>query len=1062
LPTRPVGGVTGVVLANSGIDIALHEGEVRVWTRFYIDVKEIPLSDLFDRSVILDSLICKNKKETRRFRPLNARSDLSITAHLIVTIYTSSCCRAMKVVINSWSPNKLMSQLKRLTIRIAPLQINKIGTTTISPCHITTLRMSYCSKKRPNRFAFTIWSRSFSTLPRWMKYITVQPPEDLCNLSMIRKADKSLLFVRETEKGDFVRSDKSTSLPKEDNIIDFLKQVSPDKDGIYTKLTTNFLSKPKFLLLAYSMIKSKPGNLTPGAGKEKTTLDGINKQWFIKAAEQIKSNNYKFKPSRRIEIPKKGFNKKRPLTISSPRDKIIQKAIQILLENIFEYKSNYFSRFSHGFRPNKSCHTALQQIKDEWTAIPWFIKVDIEKAFDTINKNKMIALLRKKVIDHRLFRLIILMLKNEISSPLGIIRKDSGVPQGNILSPLLSNIYFHELDTFIEKEIIARYKKGSKATKCAEYQKMITLNKTEKKLSTTKRKQLLRVKRREAHKKGLRYTKIDDSYIRIKYVRYADDFIIGVRGSKEIAAKILNSTKFFLKSNLHLKINEGKSEIINTYSNKVPFLGMLIYNVPSRLLPYRKSRAVENYKRKKSRVLARIDNLNNKQTKMLKDECLKLLRSSFKRNRNNRKEIKSDLSNILENSITFKDLINTPKRAIYREFINELKRTTEAAQNERLKDFLSLWEKELYTSNNNEREDIMIPLTKTETIKRVVSLLRDHHDLPARYVDWHDIYKGKMNKNRAKDWKPIWPDKFKLSEDTSQNLRKPENGIYNSRMNSENIRLVIDEIIHKYVSKSDNYSITRIVSNNAASVRKTWDHFGSYTNLPPQIKANTDEIYARLIDNDIINTKKAPISKAAITRMESSLIISYYNSLVKGILSYYRCADNFYTIKNIVLFRIRTSLLKTLAHKHKTTTSQIIESYSKKIKTTGRKGKTIEFIDSTEVSNLQKKFLINPTTDPFEYLSRTFFSLQRAAISSEYCAIINCLETETEVYHIRKLYRNVDKNNHIIVKGRAKTLKGIKAIDSALNRKQIPLCSKHHKDWHRGLLNKSHLKEEWK
>jgi hypothetical protein len=211
-------------------------------------------------------------------------------------------------------------------------------------------------------------------------------------------------------------------------------------------------------------------------------------------------------------------------------------------------------------------------------------------------------------------------------------------------------------------------------------------------------------------------------------------------------------------------------------------------------------------------------------------------------------------------------------------------------------------------------------------------------------------------------------------------------------MNSENIRLVIDEIIHKYVSKSDNYSITKIVSNNAASVRKTWDHFGSYTNLPPQIKANTDEIYARLIDNDIINTKKAPMSKAAITRMESSLIISYYNSLVKGILSYYRCADNFYTIKNIVLFRIRTSLLKTLAHKHKTTTSQIIESYSKKIKTTGRKGKTIEFIDSTEVSNLQKKFLINPTTDPFEYLSRTFFSLQRAAISSEYCAIINCLK----------------------------------------------------------------------
>ena len=965
----------------------------------------------------------------------------------------------MKVVINSLSPNKLVSQLKRLTIRIVLSQINKIATTSISPCYITTLRMNYCSKKRPNRSTFTIRSRSFSTLPTWMKYITVQPSKDLCNLSMNRKADMSLLFVKETEKGRFV---SSNNLPKENNIIDFLKQLSADKDGIYTKLTTNFLSKPKFLLLAYGMIKNKPGNLTPGAGNKKTTLDSINKQWFIKSAEQIKNNNYKFKPSRRIEISKKESNKKRPLTIASPRDKIVQKAIQILLENIFEDKSNHFSRFSHGFRPNKSCHTALQQIKDEWTAIPWFIKVDIEKAFETINRNKMIALLRKKVIDHRLLNLITLMLKNEISSPLGIIRESSGVPQGSILSPLLSNIYFHELDKFIEKEIIAKYKKGIKATKSPEYQKMITLDKNEKKLSTTKKKQLLRVKRREAHKKGLRYTKIDDSYIRIKYVRYADDFIIGVRGPKELAAKILNSTKFFLKSNLHLKINKNKSEITNTYSNKVPFLGMLIYNVPSKLLPYRKSRAVENYKRKKSRVLARIDNLNNKQTRMLKDECLKLLRSSLKQNRNNRNEIKLDLSKILENSITFKDLVNTPKRAIYREFIDTLKKTTETAQNERLTNFLSLWEKELHPSNNDERESVMIPLTKTETITRVVNLLKDQHDLPARYVDWHNIYNGKMNKNRAKDWKPIWPGKFKLSENTSRNLRKPINGMYNSRMNSENIRLVIDEIIYKYIHNSENYPITKIISNNAASVRKTWDHFGCYTNLPPQIKANTDEIHARLIDNKIINTKKAPISKADITRAESSPIITYYNSVARGILSYYRCADNFHTIKNIVLFRIRTSLLKTLAHKHKTTSSQIIESYSKKIKTTGRKGKFVEFLDSTEVSNLQKKFLINPTTDPFEYLSRTFISLQKAAISSKSCAIIGCLSTDIEVHHIRKLHRNIDKNNQIIIKGRAKTLRGTKAIDSGLNRKQIPLCSKHHKNWHSGLLNKSHLKEEWK
>lgn len=398
---------------------------------------------------------------------------------------------------------------------------------------------------------------------------------------------------------------------------------------------------------------------------------------------------------------------------------------------------------------------------------------------------------------------------------------------------------------------------------------MITLNKNEKKLSIHKKKQLLRLKRREAHKKGLRYTKIDESYIRIKYVRYADDFIIGVRGSKELAFKILNSTKFFLKSNLHLKINERKSEITHTYSNKVPFLGMFIYNVPSKLLPYRKSRAIENYRRKKSRVLARIDNLNNKQTKMLKNECLKLLRSSFKQNRNSREEIKVDLVNILKNSITFKNLVNVPNRTIYNEFIDSLKRITEVAQNEKLKNFLSLWEKELHPSNNDERQTIMIPLTKTETIQRVVNLLKDQHKLPAWYVDWYEIYKSKMHKNRAKDWKPIWPDQFRLSEDTIQNLKPPKDKMYNSRMNSENIRLVIDEIIHKYIYNVENYPITKIISKNAISIRETWDYFGCYTSLPPQIKANTDEIHARLIDNGIINTKKAPISKANITRSES-------------------------------------------------------------------------------------------------------------------------------------------------------------------------------------------------
>lgn len=277
------------------------------------------------------------------------------------------------------------------------------------------------------------------------------------------------------------------------------------------------------------------------------------------------------------------------------------------------------------------------------------------------------------------------MLKVGIITPIGIVKEKEGLPQGNILSSILCNIMFHSLDIFVEESIVKQYNKGVKAAKCEEYQKAIALNTKESKSSADKKKQILRRKRKEAHKLGLKYTKIDDSYVRVKYIRYADDLLIGIRGSKELVKKILKTVKFFLKSHLHLEVNEDKSSIIHSYSGKIPFLGMLIHNVNRTHIPFRKSREIENKRRKRSRIMNRISALKNRQAKVFRDDCLKLFRNKIETHRENKDILKKEFLKLFEHSAIFNDLKNSSTRTIYREFIKQLQLVTEVKESEKLK-----------------------------------------------------------------------------------------------------------------------------------------------------------------------------------------------------------------------------------------------------------------------------------------------------------------------------------------------------------------------------------------
>lgn len=205
----------------------------------------------------------------------------------------------------------------------------------------------------------------------------------------------------------------------------------------------NLICDVDLLTLAYHNIKSKPGNMTPAINPE--TLDGISSEFFNDLSKRLKDESFKFSPHRRVRIPKSNGGS-RPLTIASPRDKIVQEAMRIILEAIFEPT---FSNTSHGFRPNRSCHSALKYVRDYFKPATWFIEGDLTKCLDSIPQDKLLTLIESKIKDRQLTKLIAKSFKAGYFEFRYYQHDLAGTPQGSIISPILSNIFLHQLDQFV-------------------------------------------------------------------------------------------------------------------------------------------------------------------------------------------------------------------------------------------------------------------------------------------------------------------------------------------------------------------------------------------------------------------------------------------------------------------------------------------------------------------------------------------------------------------------------------------------------------------------------------
>ena len=354
------------------------------------------------------------------------------------------------------------------------------------------------------------------------------------------------------------------------DVLNSLSDKSKNPEYRFQRLYRN-LYNPEFYLLAYKNIYANDGSMTPGVNG--ITIDGMSFKRIDNIIASLRDRSYRPNPARRTYIAKKNNPaKKRPLGIPSGDDKLVQEVVRMILESIYEPT---FLDVSHGFRPKRSCHTALLRVQKTFTGAKWFVEGDIKACFDSFDHHVLIDILRRRIDDEAFIELMWKFLKAGYMEQWQYHMTYSGTPQGSGISPILANIYLNELDRYIadyteqfssQKRTvnpahrnlgcrIFRYKANNAAI-------WNTLSPEEQK----KRAKILR--QMQAEQRSLPPHPVQESsYKSLQYVRYADDFLIGVIGSKADAEQLKQDLTVFLRDKLKLTLSAEKTKITNTADN---------------------------------------------------------------------------------------------------------------------------------------------------------------------------------------------------------------------------------------------------------------------------------------------------------------------------------------------------------------------------------------------------------------------------------------------------------------------------------------------------------------
>lgn len=352
-------------------------------------------------------------------------------------------------------------------------------------------------------------------------------------------------------------------------ILEKISQNSgKNKDEVFTRLF-RYMLRPDLYYLAYKNLYANQGAATKGVNSD--TADGFSEKKVGQIIQSLADGSYTPNPVRRTYIPKQN-GKLRPLGIPTFTDKLVQEALRMILEAVYE---PIFLNSSHGFRPGRSCHTALKDIKHAYHGTRWFVEGDIKGFFDNIDHTVLIGLIGEKVKDARIAQLLHKMLKAGYLEDWRYHNTLSGTPQGGIISPLLANIYLHELDKYM-LELKASFDRPCERKFTPEYGKVankLEYNRRQLKEATDPEKiRTLLERKRELRAALLRLPAKSQTDKCLKYVRYADDFLIGVNGDKAECEEIKGLIKAFLADRLHLELSDEKTLITHS-AEYARFLG---------------------------------------------------------------------------------------------------------------------------------------------------------------------------------------------------------------------------------------------------------------------------------------------------------------------------------------------------------------------------------------------------------------------------------------------------------------------------------------------------------